>query len=129
MLSQVEHKVKISHCRHVCNWWLTNHISYMTSYSYACDVSVPNFTCLAPIVHSSSPRTRVSYQKFLTPPYNFIFHHSSRKNIKRLQSALSKFPKRELDVTNTYTHETIRYLRSTRTCHKSKIKLTRKHAM
>jgi len=59
MLSQVEHKVKISHCRHVCNCWLTSSISYMISFSYVFDVSVPNFTCLAPIIHSSSPRTRV----------------------------------------------------------------------
>jgi len=29
MLSQVEHKVKISHCRHICNCWLTNSISHM----------------------------------------------------------------------------------------------------
>jgi len=82
MLSHVEHKVKISHCRHVCNCWLKNSISFMISYSYVCDVSVPNFTRLSPIIHSSSPRTREPYQNFLSPPYSFISHHPSRKNIK-----------------------------------------------
>jgi len=128
MLSQVERKVKISHCRLICNCWLTNSISHMISYSYVCDVSVPNFTCLAPTIHSSSPRNRVPYQNFLSPPYNFIFHHPSRKNIKKLQSSVSKVAKRELQAAHIHTHETIQYLRSTRVCHKSRIKLTREYA-
>jgi hypothetical protein len=86
---------------------LTNSISHMTSYSYACDVSVPNFTRLAPKIHLSSPRTRVPYQNFISHPYNFIFHHPSRKNIKKLQSTVSKVAKRELHVAHIYMHETM----------------------
>jgi hypothetical protein len=106
MLCQVEHKVKISYCRRVCNYLLTNTISFMISYSYVCGVSVPNFTRVTPIIlHSSSPRTRVPYQNFLSPPYNFIFHHPLRKNIKKkLPSTVSKVSMRE-STSHIYTRD------------------------